>query len=307
MDRLLMLDAHIRTRNVQEIMPEFPRLIKHERTLWERSDFQRLPYRLVEGPLQLELAREPVRRLRGPFLQRFMHTAADTESTLAQQLRDFLGGTSTDIALITSLSLVSAIEGDADGSVLYAGPQYGHPSTLPAELVLQVEAGVYTWVILPHIDHTSGSTNNVANLTAFIREVSPQTKVAVDVSDTIGIEKIEFSAWGVDAVFSAAPSCHLALVTENVDVSQWGLITAKAPEALTSLLGTASRLEVRLADVEAIKKELADTYELTLAPTETIALSIVSKVGVVRHFGGLINEIIVPLDVLVAKLAPSES
>lgn len=309
MDRLLMLDAHIKTRSLQEIRPEFPQLVKHERALWECSDFQRLPYSLGGGgTLQLKHLRKGILKPQGPFVQPYMRiAAADHEPSLAQQLQNFFGGASTDRVLITSLSFLSAIEDNPDDNVLYVGTQYDHPSILPAEVVLQVETEAYTWVIIPHFDHTSGIANCIVNLTASIKEVSPQTKVAVDVSDTIGIEKMAFSAWGIDAVFSAAPSCHLALVTGDVDRSPWSLITARVPEALTSLLGATSRLESKRADVEAIKKELADTYEITLAPTETIALSVLSKIGAVRHFSGIINEDVVSVDVLVAKWSSLKS
>src|SRR5579884_4098458 len=65
-------------------------------------------------------------------------------------------------------------------------------------------AAPYRGVLMTHNETSTGVTNDVETLTSVIRNVSPDTLVAVDAVSSLGCVPLEMDAWNIDVVFTGS-------------------------------------------------------------------------------------------------------
>ncbi len=100
---------------------------------------------------------------------------------------------------------------------------------LVAAALRAAPAGGYRAILLTHNETSTGVTNPVADLTAVIREIAPETLILVDGVSGLGAMPFEQDAWGVDLVVSGSQKAWMAAPgMAFVSVSERGWEAAEA-------------------------------------------------------------------------------
>lgn len=100
---------------------------------------------------------------------------------------------------------------------------------LVAEALRAAPAGGYRAILLTHNETSTGVTNPIAELTAVVREIAPETLILVDGVSGLGAMPFEQDAWGIDLVVSGSQKAWMAAPgMAFVSVSERGWEAAEA-------------------------------------------------------------------------------
>lgn len=81
-------------------------------------------------------------------------------------------------------------------------PIGGRPD--PAEIEKALSAKKYKLITVTHVDTSTGVLINLAELSALVNKVSPDTLIIVDGVCSVACEELEFDAWKLDGVVTAS-------------------------------------------------------------------------------------------------------
>ncbi|SCU90876.1 LANO_0D10154g1_1 [Lachancea nothofagi CBS 11611] len=82
--------------------------------------------------------------------------------------------------------------------------------------------GHYKMISITHVDTSTAVLNDVRSICRVVKEVSPETLITVDCVCSVGCEKLEFDAWGIDYALTAsqkaigcAPGLSISMLSER--------------------------------------------------------------------------------------------
>lgn len=73
-----------------------------------------------------------------------------------------------------------------------------------ADIEARLKETKYTAITITHVDTSTSVVSDVAAISEIVKKVSPETLVVVDGVCSIGVEDLEFDAWGVDFALTAS-------------------------------------------------------------------------------------------------------
>lgn len=305
-----MLYSHVRETQPKEIAQEFPKLARYERKKWETSDFHTAFFKQQPEPISaaisqslpiIELRREKVNpvslpRYTGDSVRPRSLTVEETKTW--DGIRTLVGADLNDLVLTTKKKF---IDDELD--------------TLRISSVSELEEGkldkdisASTLVVLAHVDIGTGALLLVEKVVLDIRLVKQDVKIALNVSESIGIEDVEFQKWDVDILFAELKlEVTLAVVKESVDTSSWQdvenrtQLVEELKKALAALLlrdkvdpeGDSDELRCQLGGAAA--EYLQKSKAFTVVRNDDLTAQLV------RHYKGLLHEQVVETDELLSQ------
>ncbi|SCU79088.1 LAME_0A07162g1_1 [Lachancea meyersii CBS 8951] len=91
-----------------------------------------------------------------------------------------------------------------------------------SDLRAALTPGGYKVITITHVDTSTGVMNDVKEICKAVKHVSPETLIVVDGVCSVGCEKLEFEAWGIDYALSASqkalgapPGLSISMLSER--------------------------------------------------------------------------------------------
>ncbi|CEP64932.1 alanine--glyoxylate transaminase LALA0_S15e00650g [Lachancea lanzarotensis] len=109
-----------------------------------------------------------------------------------------------------------------------------------SEVCEALQGTKYKMVTITHVDTSTGVLSDVKSICEVVKKVSPETLIVVDGVCSVGCEKLEFEAWGIDYALSASqkalgapPGLSVSLLSERAVKEA---LTRKAPSCFFASL-----------------------------------------------------------------------
>lgn len=119
--------------------------------------------------------------------------------------------------------------------------------TVPLELIRnELTKKVYGIITLIHTDNSTGIVTDIEKISQMVKQVSPNTLIAVDAVYSAGIEEIQFDNWGIDFTLSTYQNTGF-----NSDILSFILLSSRAlirmPEANLNSSSVSTSCEMQLS------------------------------------------------------------
>lgn len=309
-----MLHSHIRERNNLEKTSEFPCLPKHERVKWEGTAFHKkaissMVHKAFDKNQKYSIHVQVPRQL----------VSGKPKKDLNSRFIELCGGDDSDLVYISETSLLRKLlsvittPSESKTKVVVLGMEQVDSELGSNVHVLHINSlselsghgDDIALVILSHMNHTTGKVLGVESISESIRSALPNTKIALDVSRTIGLQEIQFSKWGLDFLWSTSTSDNIAvsLISKSLDSVEWaGMeIDENRSRIISEFERTMNTPRIELSSIKDIvdqfRNDVSSKYTVSSDGDEYI-ITIIEKDDekvCINHFEGLLNEVQVDL------------